>query len=288
MKTTKSSRTKNRDPTDKATRAVTSYYAGLFAALKTGGHTFTAATYDWRVGCRGLSQWRADLKSLIESYNEPVVLVAHSMGCMQCNFFLNSMTADWRNQHIAAFVSAGGPYIGAPKVLKGIISGDDLGITTLPASDAQILQRNSGAGTLVSPLPSERWGPAPLLTAGSETYLWHNISLVFDKLNISAPYKYETVIFPGVTADAGVPVYLVRGTGVKTVVGVSYPRSDFSGSVNEIFGDGDGTVPTASSTYPLAAGWGQVIDYPMSGVKHLDLIANQDFYKLVATLANQK
>jgi len=273
------------DPSDKATRAITKYFGPLIEALQAGGYPMETANYDWRVGCKGLTEWRQRLQAQIEAHDQPVLLVAHSMGCMQTSYFLSTMSPAWRAQHVSSFISAGGPYLGAPKVLKSMISGDNLGIPTLPASDARLLQAHSGASALVSPIPAPAWGLEPLLTAGSDTYFYQNISKVFALLNNSDAYAAEAKTFPGIMSDPGIPVYVVRGTGVKTVVGVGYPKSDFTGSVTEIFGDGDGTVPSISSKYAL--NWANVVDLPQQDVKHLDLIANSDFYQLVMKLATK-
>ena len=166
--------------------------------------------------------------------------------------------------------------------MKGIISGDNLDIPTLPASDAHILQRNSGAGTFVAPFPNAAWGTQqPLVSAGNQRFFFNNVSKVFDLFNLTDAYNAESQTFPGVVQDPLVPVYLVRGSALKTVVSIAYPNLDFSGKVVEKMGDGDGTVPSISSTYPLASGWKNVTDFKMVGVKHLDLIANKEFYSLV-------
>eukprot|EP00915_Cephaloidophora_sp_WS-2016_P007154 GHVH01009712.1.p1 GENE.GHVH01009712.1~~GHVH01009712.1.p1 ORF type:complete len:913 (-),score=112.97 GHVH01009712.1:306-3044(-) len=70
---------------------------------------------DWR-----LPPWQIDwrlTKKMIESKNEPVVIVSHSLGAAYMNYFLNAFTsAEWRNKHIKLFVLMSGPLKGSTSI----------------------------------------------------------------------------------------------------------------------------------------------------------------------------
>lgn len=282
------------DPSDGATRKITKYFGPLVNALTAVGYvenvTLAALGYDWRRGCASLGMWRNSLKSTVEMLvqqngNRPALLVAHSMGCMQVAAFLNSMTVSWKQRYVASWIAAGGPFIGAPKVLRGVLSGDDLGIVTMPNSDAMILERNSGSGMFAAPFPLSFWS-WPLVTAASNVYYSEDLPSLYTSLGFGAPYNFERSIFPSVYSDPGVAVTIVYGTAVNTPISFSYDNADFSDKPAVKMGDGDGTVPTLSSSFPVSR-WGNVTKVPMPGVDHMDLIQNQNFFQIVLQAATQ-
>jgi lysophospholipase-3 len=74
-----------------------------------------------------------NIKTLIETTyasngNTPVHVVSHSMGGPLFLYFLNQMTQAWKDQYIQTFIPIAGPWAGSPKALRGLISGDNLGI----------------------------------------------------------------------------------------------------------------------------------------------------------------
>ena len=52
-----------------------------------------------------------------------MVLIGHSLGCLFTYYFLQTQSQAWKDKYIDSYVSISGPYIGAVKSLKAIISG---------------------------------------------------------------------------------------------------------------------------------------------------------------------
>lgn len=212
------------DPTNSITKDGTAYYAGLIAALTAVGYTrnvdLIGAPYDWRQGTIRndllFEEWKLLIEVAVNKTGLPAVIVSHSMGCVMINYFLNTMTASWKRANVYLWIGAGGPLGGAPQVLEGIISGYDLGITTLPNSDAQLLEGHSGAGMLLSPLPlTSIWGASPLLEIGNSTFYASDLPAFFVSHGYGAPYTAEMTSFPRVLSDPGVPVKWVYGTNIR-------------------------------------------------------------------------
>ena len=68
------------------------------------------------------------LQELIENtyslnFNTSVVLLGHSMGNTMALYFLNHMTNVWKSKYIRSFISLAGPWGGAVKSVKLMISG---------------------------------------------------------------------------------------------------------------------------------------------------------------------
>jgi len=98
------------------------------------------APYDWRLSMRHLEErdhYFSKLKSIIEvakmsNHNRKVVMVAHSMGIQVINYFLRWVESashggggpDWVSNHIESIVGIGAPWLGVPKVVSALLSGE--------------------------------------------------------------------------------------------------------------------------------------------------------------------
>jgi hypothetical protein len=207
-----------------------------------------------------------------------------SMGSMQLSLFLNLQPTSWKTKYIYNWISAGGPIIGAPRVIRGDIYGDNLGIVTLPEQDARLLESNSGSGLLAAPF-SNVWKQPVLISAGV-SYAATDLMKVWTARGRLEPFTLENRTFPLIMGDPNVNVTLVYGSQLATAITIVFASANFTGQPTMISGDGDSTVPTTSSTYPLGR-WRNVRPVNMVGVKHSDLIANPNFYQLVLGISTQ-
>lgn len=69
------------------------------------------------------------LKALVEetyriNANQPVIILAHSMGGPMSLHFLHSQSKSWKDQHIRALVSLSGAWGGSVKALKVFAVGE--------------------------------------------------------------------------------------------------------------------------------------------------------------------
>ena len=82
------------------------------------------------------SEYLKNLTALVEdtyytNNNQKVVLIGHSLGCLFAHYFLQKQSSSWKAKFIDAYVSISGPYIGAVKSLKAIVSGEQFRVQVL-------------------------------------------------------------------------------------------------------------------------------------------------------------
>lgn len=97
------------------------------------------AAYDWRLS-PSLNEKRdkyfthllRQIESMVEHNNEKVVVVAHSMGTIFAKYFLSWVESSigggrrqgWVDQHIKDIVMIASPFMGVPKVVPALLSGE--------------------------------------------------------------------------------------------------------------------------------------------------------------------
>ena len=91
--------------------------------MQAGGErnvTIRGSPYDFRYASTGAyeGQWLSMMQSLVEetyanAHNERVVLISHSLGCLYTLWFLNQMTAAWKDTYIKRWVPTSGVFGGA-------------------------------------------------------------------------------------------------------------------------------------------------------------------------------
>jgi hypothetical protein len=137
-----------------------------------GPKNLKGATYDWRQPPMFLEQQSGYFSGLVrmvektykENGNRPVVLLAHSMGCKMGHYFANWVVNNghaeagivnpqaWLDKFIFSLYAVGGPFLGARKSLRGMLSGDDMGIGEFIGRLNTIrLSRGVGSGMFLYP-----------------------------------------------------------------------------------------------------------------------------------------
>ena len=111
----------------------------------------SAFTYDWRLSPfnleerdRKLLQLKMQIEFTRISNNEKVLLVGHSQGGKFIHYFLYWAEANfgraWIDENIEGLIGLGIPWLGAPKAIRGVISGDNMGLpTTILLGDGYML-----------------------------------------------------------------------------------------------------------------------------------------------------
>lgn len=137
-----------------------------------GEHNLTAYGYDWRIPPAKLEErdgYFTKLKTGIENARIknglPVVIVAHSMGNRTTQYFLNWVEQRegraWIEENVHAMFAVGAPWLGAPKSLRGLISGDRMGLDTfLKESDGITFARTLGSTPFLFPVGHNRYFPS--------------------------------------------------------------------------------------------------------------------------------
>jgi hypothetical protein len=92
--------------------------------------------------------------------NERVVLMAHSMGNRCVQYFLQWVVTNydrsWIDENIHAFLALGPPFLGAPKSVRAVISGDCMGLEMfLTDEESRTMARGSAALPWLFPVQEE-------------------------------------------------------------------------------------------------------------------------------------
>lgn len=161
------------EPFGKKPSYVFAYVIQHLQALGYDHTTLIAAPYDWRLPPQKLNErdvyfW--DLKAKIElavrKAGHPAALLGHSMGCKVAHYFLvwaeATLGYEWIEQYVHQFIPAGAPWLGAPKTLRTLISGDKMGLDYfLLDGDMLDLARSLGGQCWLLPLAEQEqalWG----------------------------------------------------------------------------------------------------------------------------------
>ncbi|KAL6052470.1 DDHD domain-containing protein [Balamuthia mandrillaris] len=144
----------------------------LIKALRCVGYTennLQAASYDWRLPPHYLQQrdnYFSKLKETVETLYEnnqkqKVVIIAHSMGNRVVSYFLHAMAKtekEWLDKHIYAWTAIGAPWLGSPKALRAVISGEKGGLSAfLSDEEALKLQRSCGSVPWLFPIAPQHY-----------------------------------------------------------------------------------------------------------------------------------
>jgi pimeloyl-ACP methyl ester carboxylesterase len=66
--------------------------------------------------------------------NQKVALIGHSQGCKFGQYFLHwiedTIGKEWIDRNVEQFIAVGPPWVGAPKVVRALMTGDSMGLPT--------------------------------------------------------------------------------------------------------------------------------------------------------------
>ncbi|KYR01881.1 hypothetical protein DLAC_01903 [Tieghemostelium lacteum] len=219
------------------------------------GQNIRGAPYDFRLGVDSLQEngWMGDFQELIEQTysmngNQRVNVISHSMGGLVTLYFLNSMTYEWKEKYIEAFIPIAVPWGGAAKALRALTSGDTFGIPLISVERMKSLAQSSSGLLQLTPDDLIFDPDHVFIYTPTENYTISNLQLLFDNLGLSYinDNMYSSVIngmVPNVTT------HCLYGYGVKTEIAYNYPNG-LNGKPQIIDSNyGDGTVPLESLKY---------------------------------------
>lgn len=233
----------------------TSYFEPIVKRLIDLGYerdkNIFGAPYDFRRAPNELKEYFNDLTSLIElaferNGGQRVILICHSMGCLNSLYFLNTKTQRWKDEYIKSVISLSGVWGGSVKAMKAFASGDNFGVVVIPSLSLRKDIRTFPS--LAYLLPSQEIWPhdTVLMKHHNQTYTVKDYKQFFE--DIKYPLGYEMWLdvrnLTSPTVAPGVEVHCLHGFKVTTIEGLEYPLGNFpDGSRPKIsYGDGDGTV----------------------------------------------
>ena len=203
--------------------AITSHLSYVFGpvinALQNKGYNsngkinLAASTYDWRLAPSAMERrdkyFTRTLGYIEELYNSndstPVVILSHSLGCKVAHYFLNfaldKKGQSWIDKYVHTYMPVGGPHLGAPKAMRGMISGDKMGLDTFLKDEEGIaLGRSFGSGPWLVPqnipdgCPSTNYIVPHGVLEISFTHAVDANPLVRKRQAISRPKRYKLLI----------------------------------------------------------------------------------------------
>ena len=146
-----------------------SYVFGpVITALKKVGYeegvNLDAVPYDWRLPPSELEKrdqyFTKTMRKIEEMYDKsggmPVVLVCHSLGTKTGHYLLDFAHAkdkEWCNKYVHTYMPVGAPHLGAPKAMRGSITGDKMGLEAF-LNDHQALAMGRSFGSTPWLIPS--------------------------------------------------------------------------------------------------------------------------------------
>lgn len=258
------------------------------------GVNLFGASFDFRKAPNELSGYFKQLKLLVESVylkNEcqPVVIMCHSMGCLNALYFLNSRDKQWKDEYISALITLSGSIGGSVTHLTQYVAGSNTGIATLPN-----LKRTD---TLTWPstallLPSSEVFPADqvLVRDTVSNFTVNDYGKLFDRLRYPDGYQIYLDVKDVVNRREapGVEVHCFHGYNIETTEQLVYNSSKLGKAFNSdptlVYGDGDGTNNLVSLRGCLQWRSGQVepVYYRnFSSVNHNGLLTDENVFEYI-------
>ncbi|XP_015509870.2 phospholipase A2 group XV [Neodiprion lecontei] len=209
------------------------------------------APYDFRKAPNENQDFFLKLKTLVEetyimNNNQPVTLLAHSMGCPMTLLFLQQQSQKWKNKYIESMITLAGVWGGSVKAVKVFAIGDNLGTYFLRESVLREEQiTNPSLGWL---LPSKLfWKETEVLVqTATKNYTLADLQQYLIDINVPNGWEFrkDTEKYQLQFTAPGVTVHCLHGSKVGTVEKLSY--GDLSDYPKLVLGDGDGTVNSRS------------------------------------------
>lgn len=253
------------------------------------GLNVRAAPFDFRYAppSKRSERYFVKLKYLIEEMYEtndgqPVVIVAHSLGCLMMSTFFNRMSEEWKSKYVDSFMSIAGVYAGALKLVKTMVSHGV--VDDVPDFISNRFVHRSVARTIMGNyfmLPRQPyWDKEVLLSTPNKNYTVRDYAELFTDLgHPKGGAKWETVQNSSSVAEHGVKTFCFNGKGLDTAAAYYYnDQKNFPDQIpKEVQGKGDGTVPVRSLA--VCHDWAstdQVFEYETEEAEHLNILSHPD------------
>eukprot|EP00455_Lapot_gusevi_P034321 TRINITY_DN3779_c0_g1_i2.p1 TRINITY_DN3779_c0_g1~~TRINITY_DN3779_c0_g1_i2.p1 ORF type:complete len:315 (-),score=95.04 TRINITY_DN3779_c0_g1_i2:157-1101(-) len=264
--------------------SATSYLAPLVQALVQAGLvrgvSIRAAPYDFRYTPQAMPQQISALAALIEdtyhlNNQQPVLLVAHSMGCRITLHLLHTQGAEWQAKYIKAYVPISGVWQGSVKLMRLMASGDNEKIPVVTALSVRGQQRTYQSNYWLLPQPGAWSENEALLVTASRSYSAFQYADFFRDLGMADGYQQWQLVanLSDPSIPPAVPTFCVYGTNVSTSDAFVYGPSQFPDTwPREVAGLGDGTVNARSLS--RCAFWPLTKVFELPNVSHTDALSN--------------
>ncbi|KAF7992945.1 hypothetical protein HCN44_005726 [Aphidius gifuensis] len=253
------------------------------------------APYDFRKAPNENAEFFIKLKALVEetysmNNNEPVTLIAHSMGGPMCLLFLQQQTTAWKNKYINSLITLAAVWGGSVKAIKVFAIGDDLGTYVLRERTLKDQQITSPSlGWL---LPSKYFwkNTEVLVETATKNYTLLDLQDYFININVPNAWEFrkDTEKYQADYSAPGVEIHCLHGIAVNTVEKLYYkPGVTIDGYPQLINGDGDGTVNKRSLEGCLH--WKdqqkqKIYHQPFPNTNHMEILRNPNVLQYIKSV----
>lgn len=244
-----------------------------------------AAAIDWRL-MKQSDKWKADLQMRIEQQvkgcGRKAVIVAHSLGGLVAFDFLESMKQSWIDKNVYKVITISTPWAGTLKALRGLLSGDRLGLPSVIFDEELFLNASRTFESLYGLLPNpDLFGMKEILKVGNNTYTAKGVHKLIKVLSGSMLPDYAKELAKmselSLKWKNKFPHTCVYSEGVETETHLTYsPNYTLVNSM--MTADGDGTVEVKSLS--LCKNWASEV-VKVSNVEHLRILENKEVISLI-------
>ncbi len=242
-----------------------------------------------------------NLQRLIETTyssnnNQPVVLIAHSMGAPTTLFFLTKVVSQqWKDKYIRDYITISGVWRGTAKAAKAFASGDNEGIWIVPQGQGRSSQRTYPSNAWLLPYPSDTWTKDDIfIITPQRNYSAWDYKDLFNDMGYKRGYDMfkEIEDLTGALPAPNVTLHCLYGSKVKTPYQYIYTGTEFPDhQPKTIPGDGDGSVNMNS--LQACQRWQGQQKYSVTlqgfpGVEHVHTIKNSDVITYVDNIVYRR
>lgn len=256
------------------------------------------APYDFRFSPRTDVGFFPALEALIVATSEahnfrPVVVVTHSLGCLEMHAFLASRSQAWRERYISRWVAIAGPYGGTNSLLRLHASGDNVNLP-ISALEMREQQRTYETNAWMLPQPALWSTYGPLARTRERDYNVSDLARFLTDVGSTIGAQLLRDMAPlraNFDAPPRVPVDCVFSTGLPTDERFDWRRTKSFDEQPEVgLGDGDGTVNLRSLR--ICAKWEGAQPEPVDvhvlpGVTHRGMLMEPKVIQLVIAAASR-
>lgn len=215
-----------------------------------------------------------DIKEYIESFDQPISVVAHSTGGLLFHWFAHNQTPEWRAKWIRAVVNVNVPFGGVVTVLENCIFHDTTLIRLIGTDVFQSL------GATVINMPHPRYIPHVLNVDGEwiEDYLEY---FGLDDIRTRWMQPHTQAMIASFSRPTGIDTHIVYSSEASNRTVTGFRTDPCTGKYTRIYGDGDGVVSMESLMVPRC--WtssssssgeeSRITFHPVPGMGHSSLLA---------------
>jgi len=285
------------------------YFHDLVQSFVRNGYTVNfnlrAAAYDWRYSPSELSnigfyrRLKTMTEQMVAKFGKPIVYAVHSMGNpVLMHFLQHEVDQAWKTKHIKIWAAIAPVFMGAPKSLKGLISGENDGIPRVLVGNIQmrsLFRTLPSTYYLVPSIPEKQPESWPeefktIVMTDSKNYTIDNLGEMFEDMqtdeysNITERFeKWRNERQVGI--DPGVKIHIFYGSKLETPCTFDYRNKRFPDYSPYItYCSGDGTVPIYSSTYPIKY-WANVSATEVVNADHNILLRDDEVISTILSYA---